>query len=90
VLFGRLIPTIRTVISIPAGTIGMGLSTFFIATVTGTILWNTALMFVGYILVDEYVAAAHYVDSIATLILLIVVLMYLIHVLRHIHRRMMR
>lgn len=47
VFFGRLIPVVRSLISIPAGMSGMKVKLFFIFTIAGTLIWNTILVIVG-------------------------------------------
>ena len=47
VFFGRLIPLVRSLISIPAGMSNMRFWLFIGFTTLGTLLWNTILVFVG-------------------------------------------
>lgn len=47
VLVGRMVPGVRSLISIPAGASRMNLVTFSIYTVIGSGLWNTLLLGVG-------------------------------------------
>ena len=47
VFFGRLIPLVRSLISIPAGMSNMKFWLFISFTTLGTLLWNTVLVFVG-------------------------------------------
>lgn len=47
VFFGRLIPLVRSLISIPAGMSNMKFWLFVSFTLLGTLLWNTILVFVG-------------------------------------------
>lgn len=47
VFFGRLIPLVRSLISIPAGMSNMRFWLFISFTTLGTLLWNTILVFVG-------------------------------------------
>ena len=46
--FGRLIPVIRQLISIPAGISRMNLGTFTLFTFLGGLIWNAILGFLGY------------------------------------------
>lgn len=46
--FGRLVPAVRQLISIPAGLSGMKLSTFLLYTTLGAGAWNTVLAIIGY------------------------------------------
>ncbi|HEY8551828.1 MAG TPA: DedA family protein [Thermaerobacter sp.] len=47
VLIGRVVPIVRSLISIPAGLAEMPLSVFLVYTVVGTVAWNTALAGAG-------------------------------------------
>lgn len=47
VFFGRLIPVVRSLISIPAGMSGMKLKWFLLFTTAGTLIWNSILVSVG-------------------------------------------
>lgn len=47
VLFGRCIPIVRSLISIPAGISGMRIVPFLIYTVLGSTAWNTLLVWMG-------------------------------------------
>ncbi len=50
VFFGRMLPTLRSLISIPAGLLRMRLWTFFIWSTIGTAIWTALLGAAGYIL----------------------------------------
>ncbi|WP_281726229.1 DedA family protein, partial [Escherichia coli] len=54
VFFGRLIPGIRSLISIPAGVDRMPMTGFLAMTTAGSLLWNTALISAGYALGSRY------------------------------------
>lgn len=54
VFFGRMIPGVRSVISIPAGAARMNLMTFSILTMLGSGLWNGMLIGVGAALGSEH------------------------------------
>lgn len=47
VLFGRCVPIIRSLVSIPAGMAHMELSVFFVYTVIGSTVWNLLLVSLG-------------------------------------------
>ncbi|GAA2175564.1 DedA family protein [Arthrobacter parietis] len=59
VFFGRLIPGVRSLISLPAGAEHMPLATFTLFTVAGSLLWNVLLIGLGYFLGTQY----HLVDQ---------------------------
>ncbi len=48
VLLGRLVPGVRSLVSIPAGLDRMPLATFCVYTTLGSLVWNTALILAGY------------------------------------------
>lgn len=46
--FGRLIPAVRQLISIPAGLVRMRLAPFLLFTTLGAAIWNSVLALIGY------------------------------------------
>ena len=50
IFFGRLLPAVRHLISIPAGLSRMHFGTFSLFTVLGAALWNVVLSLLGYLL----------------------------------------
>ncbi len=54
VLIGRVIPGVRTLISIPAGLVRIPFPKFFVATFIGAYTWCTLLIGAGYILGHEW------------------------------------
>jgi membrane protein DedA with SNARE-associated domain len=64
VLFGRILPVVRTFISLPAGTGELGPVQFGIFTVVGSAIWCTALGLIGYFLGDQL----HLVNTINTIL----------------------
>lgn len=87
--FGRLIPGVRSLISLPAGTARMPRALFLAYTVAGTTLWTIALTAAGYLLADAYEQAREIVGPIGSILLgaavAFVVGRYLVR--RHRHRR---
>ena len=80
VLIGRLIPLIRTLISIPAGLSRMSLPVFLAASTTGALVWNTFLTLAGYILHEHYEVIEVVLDPLSYAVLGLVVLLYLFKV----------
>ncbi|UJF26370.1 DedA family protein [Planococcus sp. 107-1] len=62
IFFGRLIPLVRSLISIPAGMSNMKLWLFLTFTTLGTLLWNTVLVFVGEAVGDNREAILKQLD----------------------------
>ncbi|MGB3335695.1 MAG: DedA family protein [Devosia sp.] len=80
VLFGRLMPIIRTLISIPAGLARMSLPVFLLASTTGALIWNTVLTLAGYLLHEHYELVEVILDPLSYIVLAAVVLLYLYRV----------
>ncbi len=74
VFFGRILPAVRTVISLPAGLSKMNLLKFTALTVLGSIPWNLALVYSGMILRDNWEEVSKYLDPLAVLVVLILVI----------------
>lgn len=83
VFFGRLVPTVRTLISVPAGFARMNLFRFLIYSAAGTLIWSGLLAWAGYLLQDRYHEIADYVGPASTLVLAIMALLYLYRVLTY-------
>ena len=54
IFFGRLLPVVRHLISIPAGLARMNFATFSIFTILGAALWNVVLASLGYLLFQVF------------------------------------
>ncbi len=80
VLFGRLIPLIRTLISIPAGLSRMPLWIFLLASTLGALIWNTFLTMAGFLLHEHYHVIEVILDPLSYIVLALVVLIYLFRV----------
>jgi membrane protein DedA with SNARE-associated domain len=61
VIIGRLVPVVRSLVSIPAGMTKMPLPTFIIYTTLGSAAWNGILVGSGYILGDNWEEVEQYV-----------------------------
>lgn len=59
VLIGRLVPVVRSLISVPAGVERMRVSLFVALTALGSAVWNTVLIVAGYALGEKW----HVVES---------------------------
>lgn len=62
VFFGRLVPLIRSLISIPAGSSGMRFVPFLVLTVLGSLIWNVVLVNVGAAVGASWETIVHYMD----------------------------
>lgn len=82
VFVGRLIPGVRTFVSVPAGLTRMPLPTFLLWTTLGTSLWTLFLASAGYLLKAEYHLVAGWLDPITEIILIGIVALYVFRVIR--------
>lgn len=87
VLFGRLVPTVRTLISVPAGMARMPLSTFVMYTVLGTAMWNSMLLFSGYVLESQYGQLAEYINAASNVVVISIISIYIYRVITYTHKR---
>ena len=81
VLVGRLVPGVRTLVSVPAGVAGMGLGRFLLLSAAGSFAWTAALTAAGYLLQDHYALVADYLDPASKAILGGIVLLYVYRLL---------
>lgn len=82
VLIGRIIPGVRTLISIPAGLVKIPFPKFFIATFIGAYIWCTLLIGAGYILGHEWMLVSDFIKQHLPLVLslgLFIISAYLIY-----------
>lgn len=67
VFFGRMLPIFRSLISIPAGVVGMPWWKFGLLTLAGSLIWNSIFVLSGFLLgeawpiVEEYASILQYV-----------------------------
>lgn len=62
VMICRLVPIVRSLVSLPAGLRRMNLTTFIVYTAIGSGLWNTILIVAGWWLGDNWESVSHLVD----------------------------
>jgi membrane protein DedA with SNARE-associated domain len=82
VFVGRLIPAVRTLISVPAGVSGMRAVPFFAWSALGTLLWTGFLTGAGYVLEAHYEIVAGWIDIVSKLVLAVIVLGYVYRLIR--------
>ncbi len=54
VLFGRMFPIIRSLVSIPAGLVKMGVAKFYLFSGIGIVIWNTLWITIGFNLGENW------------------------------------
>jgi membrane protein DedA with SNARE-associated domain len=82
VFFGRMLPTLRSLISIPAGLLHMRLTTFVFWSTIGTAGWTTLLGLAGYAMGKTVDQVDAFVGPIATAVIVAILLGYVIRLIR--------
>lgn len=80
VFFGRLIPTVRTLIAIPAGIFEMPMGRYLLFSTLGSLIWTGALAALGYWLGSKWTQVADYMGPVTYVIIGIVGVLYIYRV----------
>jgi membrane protein DedA with SNARE-associated domain len=80
VLVGRLVPTVRTLISVPAGMVRMPMGRFLLYSSLGTAAWTAILAGAGYLLESQYQKVADYVNPVSNAVFGLILVWYLYRV----------
>jgi membrane protein DedA with SNARE-associated domain len=83
VLFGRFVPGVRSLISVPAGIAQMSLVTFLAYTAIGSVGWAAILAALGYGLGAQFPRVEEYLNPVSYVVLAGIVAMYLYRVFTH-------
>jgi membrane protein DedA with SNARE-associated domain len=86
VFIGRMVPTVRTLISIPAGLSGMPFLPFLAWTAAGSLVWVSGLAFAGYWLQAHYDKVQSVLDPITLVVVLAIVGTYVVRLIRRLWR----
>jgi membrane protein DedA with SNARE-associated domain len=73
VLFGRMVPIFRSLISIPAGIERMNLALFITYTTIGSLLWNSALVSAGFFLGENFSVVEEYIGYFQYVVIVVVI-----------------
>ncbi|HEX8533952.1 MAG TPA: DedA family protein [Allosphingosinicella sp.] len=76
VAIGRMMPTIRSVISIPAGLVHMRLPKFLFWSTVGTVGWSALLAVAGFMLKQQFSEVEQVLGPVSTLIIAGIVIAY--------------
>ena len=83
VFFARLIPGVRSLISVPAGIDRMNLVKFLIFTSVGAAIWTSLLACAGYFLGQNFREVENYLDPASYLIVGGIIVFYLYCIFTH-------
>ena len=87
VLFCRLIPLIRSLISVPAGMSNMNFPLFIIFTSIGTVVWNTILVTLGASVGENWHEIVKYMDVFSNVIYVLLAVLFILCVIWYIRKR---
>jgi membrane protein DedA with SNARE-associated domain len=90
VLYCRLVPGVRTLISLPAGISNMLLVAFFLYSTIGTTLWVIFLTYAGYLLGNNYQLVDQYLGPVSKVVLVILIVTLVLWVVRRSQRQKRR
>src|SRR5688572_26743486 len=85
VLVGRVLPTIRSLISLPAGLEKMNLGTFLFFTAIGTSIWNLALLGAGFYMGQNWESVVSFMDKYSLVFWIIMGILVVFFVFRRWH-----
>lgn len=83
VLVGRVIPTMRSLVSVPAGLLKMRFRDFVIASTIGTFVWTAVLAGAGYRLKSDFQEVDQFIAPVANAVLVVLVLAYVWRLATH-------
>lgn len=86
VFFTRMLPIVRTFISLPAGIARMPLGRFVVFSVLGAIPWTIALIYAGRVLGDNWREVREILAGLDYLVAAILVILVALFVWRHLRR----
>ncbi|MCY7400360.1 MAG: DedA family protein [Nocardioides sp.] len=87
VFVGRLVPGVRSLISIPAGIDRMPLVRFCVFTTAGSLVWNAALILAGYELGAQWHVVERYVGGVGNVVLVLLAVALVVVVARRLRQR---
>jgi membrane protein DedA with SNARE-associated domain len=74
IFFGRMVPIVRSLVSVPAGIANMNLGRFSIYTAIGTGLWSFILALAGYLLGQSWPLVGEWISRYEKVIIILAIL----------------
>lgn len=87
VLIGRLVPIVRSLISIPAGMARMNFGIFLFFTMIGSLIWNSVLVSIGAKLGTSWNTILQYMNLYSNVVLIFLVILFLLLIIWFIKTR---
>ena len=80
VFFGRLIPTVRSLISFPAGVARMKFGIFTVYSIVGSLIWSSIFILAGYFLGDGWEKAITWISGYEKGVMILLIIGLVIYV----------
>jgi membrane protein DedA with SNARE-associated domain len=87
VLLGRCVPFLRSVVSIPAGVVGMGMVKFVTLTTIGSGVWNAVFVALGWILGERWDSVERWLGPVSYVVIGLLVIGLVVLVVRKLRSR---
>jgi len=87
IFISRLLPGIRTVISLPAGVFRMDIKKFTIYTIAGCLIWSAILTYFGFVLGENWQSLEGYFHKFQILIILLLAVGAILYLEKHLNLR---
>lgn len=86
VFFGRMVPIVRSLISLPAGVARMPQLRFLAFTTLGTLIWNTLLISLGFAAGENWEQVSLFISTYSNMIAVVLVLVVVAYVVWRVRR----
>ena len=83
VFLGRMLPTVRSLVSIPAGLLDMRFRSFFVASTLGTAAWTAMLAIAGYKLGENFEQVDSFLGPASNAVIAVLILGYVWRLITH-------
>ncbi|HYH30891.1 MAG TPA: DedA family protein [Pseudonocardia sp.] len=87
VFFGRMVPIVRSLISVPAGVERMSFLLFLALTAAGSLIWNSAFVLAGYLLGENWHIVEGYAGILSKAVLAALVIAVVVFIARRLTGR---
>lgn len=87
VLFGRMVPIVRSVISIPAGISKMPLIQFISYSLIGSAIWNIALVYFGFVAGEHWPTVSEYFKEYETAVEILLAILLAWYIVKRLRRK---
>ena len=85
--WSRMLPIVRTFISLPAGINRAPFAPFTLFTFVGSFIWSLILCYIGFYLGERWIVARPFFEGASAIIAVLIVLMILFYIWHHIKER---